>query len=180
MALFGQLRTGIETTVTFPNLQANPAKLVITNASHVHTATVFVDGGLAHRALLSNDLIHPEILLSFKNVCPDFEVSTGQRRVVPLLAESADFGRTTALNNRLNRIVHENGFAAILANAEYSPRAFLSVPETQQFIEMGSVFSKLPPNLLHKQIVGFVVAAFPLAVGKELILVAVGMMEQHV
>lgn len=57
-------------SVATPYLQADPTEVVSTSASHVNTPSVLINVSLAHRALLSHDLIQPLLVFGIQYLVP--------------------------------------------------------------------------------------------------------------
>lgn len=72
----GDFRTGVVAGMIFPDLKANPAKLILADTGHVNASSVFIDWRFTHWTFLSDNLVHPLVLLLLDYVCPGFDVST--------------------------------------------------------------------------------------------------------
>lgn len=75
--------------MSFPNLQADPAKLVVASAGHVYASVVLFDGLAAHGALLHDEAVDPLVLPAADHAVPAPQVHAVQRPVGLRPAETA-------------------------------------------------------------------------------------------
>lgn len=122
--------------MSFPNLQANPAELILAEASHMNAAVILLDSFLAHGTFLCDKFVDPLVILVHGHVVPIAQVSALQRPMSSKAAMSAHFCLTLADHCRIDDIVHVYCLSTCLVGANLNMDALLGVLQTKKALEV--------------------------------------------
>lgn len=129
MVVARDVRAGIEIAVSLPDLQANPAELVLASAGHVDAPIVLLDGLATHGALLHHEAVDPLVLPPADQGGPAAQVQAFEGPVGLAAAVATDLSPAFAGEDRVDDGlgVYEEGLPAGLVGTETGIQALLTV-----------------------------------------------------